>query len=225
VLDAPVRAPARGLGLELKITSSRFVCAAHRAEDEPAARGADVVLLGRSNVGKSSLINRLLGQKGLARTSSTPGRTQSVNFYRVNEAWNFVDLPGYGWARVPEAVRRAWRPMIEGYLERRARRIALALLVLDVRHPPSEHDRTMREWLDARGIDYVVVATKADKLSASAREGSLALIGREIAGSALDGPILFSAKTGLGLKAVWRWLEQALTGASRSGAQAGEGTT
>ena len=183
------------------------------------------MLLGRSNVGKSSLINRLLGQKGLARTSSTPGRTQSVNFYRVNEAWNFVDLPGYGWARVPEAVRRAWRPMIEGYFERRARRIALALLVLDARHPPSEHDRTMREWLDSRGIDYLVVATKADKLSGSARERSRVQIGREIGGSALAEPILFSATTGLGLKAVWRWLEQALGGASRSGAEAREGTS
>jgi len=170
------------------------------------------VLLGRSNVGKSSLVNRLLGQKGLARTSNTPGRTQSVNFYRVNESWNFVDLPGYGYARVPEAVRRKWRPMIEGYLERRAGRIALALLVLDARHPPSELDHAMREWLDARGLGYLVVATKADKLSGSGRERSRALLAREFGGGAVDEPILFSATTGLGLKRIWSWLDRALAG-------------
>lgn len=163
-------------------------------------------------MGKSSLINRLLGQKGLARTSSSPGRTRSVNFYRVNESWHFVDLPGYGWARVPESVRRTWRPMIEGYLERRARRIALALLVLDARHRPSDLDHTMRGWLDARRVDYLVVATKADKLSASGRERSRAMLAREIGGSPLDEPILFSAATGLGLKRVWGWLDRALAG-------------
>ena len=168
------------------------------------------MFLGRSNVGKSSLINRLLGQKGLARTSALPGRTQSVNFYRINEAWNFVDLPGYGYARVPESVRRKWRPMIEGYLERRARRIALALMVLDARHAPSELDHTMRDWLEARGVGYLVVATKADKLSGNARERSRAELASSIGGSPVAEPILFSATTGLGLREVWRWVDQAL---------------
>lgn len=169
------------------------------------------MFLGRSNVGKSSLINRLVGRKGLARTSAVPGRTQSVNFYRINEAWNFVDLPGYGYARVPEAVRRKWRPMIEGYLERRARRIALALLVLDARHVPSELDQTMRDWLVARHVAHLVVATKADKLSGNARERSRAELVRSIGGSAEAEPILFSATTGLGLREVWRWVDRALT--------------
>ena len=184
---------------------------AYRAKDEPPDPGPDVVFLGRSNVGKSSLINRLVGRKGLARTSAVPGRTQSVNFYRINETWNFVDLPGYGYARVPEAVRRKWRPMIEGYLERRARRIALALLVLDARHAPSELDHTMRDWLVARHVAHLVVATKADKLSGNARERSRAELVRSIGGSSEAEPILFSATTGLGLREVWRWVDRALT--------------
>jgi len=97
----------------LRITSTRFERAASDSSGEPQAQGPDVVFFGRSNVGKSSLINKLLGTKGLARTSSQPGRTQTVNFYRVNDALFFVDLPGYGWAKVPESVRQSWKPMVE----------------------------------------------------------------------------------------------------------------
>lgn len=169
-----------------------------------------MVYLGRSNVGKSSLINRLLGQKGLARTSSQPGRTQSVNFYRVNETCDFVDLPGYGFARVPQAVRQAWRPMVEGYLERRRDRIALAFLVVDARHRPSELDLTMRDWLKSMEIDYLIAATKADKLSGNGRDRARRTLEREIGGSPLAAPILCSAKTGLGVKEMWRHLDRAL---------------
>ncbi len=115
------------------------------------------------------MINRLLGVKNLARTSSRTGITQSVNFYRVNESWFFVDLPGYGWARVPELVRRSWKPMVEGYLDRRRRRIALALLIVDSRREATQLDLTMKQWLEAKEIEYVVAATKSDKLSASGR--------------------------------------------------------
>jgi GTP-binding protein len=195
----------------LKIRSSRFVCAAFRPEDEPQVPGPDVVFLGRSNVGKSSLINSLLGTKGLARTSSQPGRTQSVNFYSINESCHFVDLPGYGYAKVPENVRQNWRPMVEGYLKRRQDRIALAMLVVDSRHEASQLDLTMRDWLENERIDYLIVATKADKLSGNGREKARRKLTIQLDGTPLAEPILYSAKTGLGMKPVWRFLDRALT--------------
>ena len=115
------------------------------------------------------MINAMLGTRKLARTSSTPGRTQSVNFYRVNESFRFVDLPGYGYAKVPESVRKTWGPMIEGALERRRERIVLAVHVVDARHEPTRLDQVMQEWLEAKKIPSVVAATKADKLSGNAR--------------------------------------------------------
>jgi GTP-binding protein len=195
----------------LKITSSRFERAARRPEEAPAAPGPDVVFLGRSNVGKSSLINRMLGARGLARTSSSPGRTQTVNFYRVNERCYFVDLPGYGWARVPERVRRSWKPLVEGYLDRRRGRLALALLVVDARHDPSELDLEMRDWLEAEEVPYLVAATKSDKLGTSARarsERSL-LAGFGEAGRA-GGPLLVSVRSGSGMSRLWRHVDDAL---------------
>ena len=181
-----------------------------RPEDEPRAAGPDVVFLGRSNVGKSSLINRLLGVKGLARTSSRPGRTQTVNFYRVNESCWFIDLPGYGYAKVPEAVRRSWAPMVESFLERRAERIALALLIIDARHESSELDRVMRDWLEARKLSYVVAATKSDKLSGNQRALAERRLRDEFAGRHGAGPVLVSATTGTGVREIWRHLDQAL---------------
>jgi GTP-binding protein len=197
----------------LRITHCSFERSAYRPEDEPRAPGPDVVFLGRSNVGKSSLINRMLGTKGLARTSSTPGRTQSVNFYRINDAMYFVDLPGYGYARVPREVKESWGPMIEGFLNRRRDRIALAVLIVDARHEPTELDRTMREWLEAGGIRYVAVATKADKLSGNGRAKAMRAMRREFSGRPLAvDPVMVSARTGLGIRAVWRHLDEALRG-------------
>ena len=152
----------------MKIVSARFDRSAFRAEDEPKDPGPDVVFLGRSNVGKSSLINRLLGSRGLARTSSTPGRTQSVNFYRVNEALWFVDLP-VRFAKVPPAVQRTWGGMIEGVLRRRRGRIASGVLLVDARAvrlgAGSHHAGMAREF----GLDPVIAVTKADKLSGNGR--------------------------------------------------------
>jgi GTP-binding protein len=195
----------------LNITSSRFVRAATKPDDEPKAPGPDLVFLGRSNVGKSSLINRLLGTKGLARTSSRPGRTQSVNFYRVNDRCWFVDLPGYGWARVPEAIRRAWKPMVEGYLERRRERIALAFLVIDARHKAQELDLSMHEWLEEAGVPYLIAATKSDKLKQNERSRSLRGLRESYeVGEAGIGPLLVSSETGDGTKELWRHTDAAL---------------
>ena len=194
----------------MKITSSRFEIAAFRPEDEPKTPGPEVVFLGRSNVGKSSLINRLLGVKKLARTSSTPGRTQSVHFYRVNESFRFVDLPGYGYARVPAAVRKNWGPMIEGALERRCDRIALALLVIDARHDPTRLDQVMEEWLKAKKIPYAVTATKADKLSGNARAKAQRNLERRFVDGPVVKPLLLSSETGMGIKPLWSLLDQRL---------------
>ncbi|HET9301040.1 MAG TPA: ribosome biogenesis GTP-binding protein YihA/YsxC [Candidatus Polarisedimenticolaceae bacterium] len=192
----------------MKIVSARFDRSVFRAEDEPKDPGPDILFLGRSNVGKSSLINRLLGTRGLARTSSTPGRTQSLNFYRINEAIWFVDLPGYGYAKVPAAVRQTWEAMIHGVLQRRRERIASGVLLVDARHAPSELDRTMREWLREFGLDPVIAVTKADKLSGNGRAAA-----RRAAAEALGGePILASAVTGQGIKEIWARLDLALRG-------------
>jgi len=193
----------------VKITSSLFVCSAFRPQDEPRTLGPYVVFLGRSNVGKSSLINKLLGVKGLAKTSSQPGRTQSVNFYRVNETFHFVDLPGYGYAKVPESVRRNWGPMVESFLERRRERIVQAVLLIDARHKPTVLDGTMRDWLEARQIPYLVTATKADKLSGNGRAQAKRRL-NEFGGSQRSAAVLVSSGTGLGVRDVWRHLDAAL---------------
>jgi GTP-binding protein len=195
----------------LKITDCRFERAACRPEDEPRTPGPEIVFLGRSNVGKSSLINRLLGVRKLARTSSQPGRTRSINFYRINESFHFVDLPGYGYSKAPKEVRRSWGPMIEGYLERRHERITLAILLVDARHPVTELDLLMAEWLEDREIEYLTAATKADKLSGNARAAAKRQL-REAIGGARQGvePILTSARTGLGIREIWSHLDQVL---------------
>ncbi len=167
-----------------------------------------MVFLGRSNVGKSSLINRLLGTTGLARTSSSPGRTQSVNFYRVNESLHFVDLPGYGYAAAPESVRMTWRGMVEGFLDRWRQRIVIAVLLVDARHGPTDLDEVMKEWLGARGLPFLVMATKADKLSGNER----AVAARALKGWAegplrVGEPLLASARTGLGVAQAWTHLD------------------
>ena len=195
----------------MKVVDTAFERAATRPEEEPGRPLPLVVFLGRSNVGKSSLINRLLGVKGLARTSSEPGRTQTVNFYRVNDAVFFVDLPGYGFAKVPRRVREAWRPMIEGFLERRGKDVAAAVALIDARHEPSELDLVLRRWLEDRGLRYVVAATKADKISASRRAQAFRDLREAYPEAAGAGAlVLASAVTGDGIREIWRHLDAAL---------------
>jgi GTP-binding protein len=195
----------------LKIENCRFERATARAEDEPRPEAGDVVFLGRSNVGKSTLINRLLGAKGLARTSNTPGRTQTVNFYRVNGSHFFIDLPGYGWARAPKSVRDQWGPMVEGFLGRRREDIALAIVLVDSRHAPSELDVTMLRWLVEQDIPRIVVGVKADKLSGNERPASERVL-RAAFPTAAGGtaPFVVSAVSGHGIKDLWRQVDAAL---------------
>ena len=195
----------------MRITECRFERATVRAEDEPKPSAGEVVFLGRSNVGKSTLINRLLGAPGLARTSSTPGRTQTVNFYAVNARHYFVDLPGYGYARAPASVKDAWGGMVEGFLTRRRPAIAAAVVLIDARRGVGELDRTMLGWLVDRDIPVIVAGVKADKLGTNARTKAakdlVAALPVEEGGVP---PLLVSAVSGLGIPALWKELDAAL---------------
>src|SRR5919198_4883592 len=152
----------------MKITSAKFVASATAPASFPRDGRPEVAFLGRSNVGKSSLINSLLGVKGLARTSSTPGRTQSINFFLINESFYFVDLPGYGYAKISKEKRRAWGKLIERYLAER-KQLVLSILIVDARHEPSPLDLQMKSWLQHYGLPFLVVSTKIDKLSTNER--------------------------------------------------------
>ncbi len=156
----------------MKITSAKFVAAAQTPRSIPKLDRPEIAFMGRSNVGKSSVINSLLGVKGLARTSSTPGRTQTINFFLINQSFYFVDLPGYGYAKTSQEKRREWGKLIERYLAEREQ-LVLSILIVDARHEPSPLDLQMKSWLQHFGLPYLVVSTKIDKLSINDRRRSL----------------------------------------------------
>ena len=165
-----------------------------RPDDFPRDQRPEIAFCGRSNVGKSSLLNTLTNVRGLARTSSSPGRTQTINFFLINDSMYFVDLPGYGYAKVSKKVREGWGPMIEDYLRNREQ-LELAVMLVDSRMAPTDSDVTMKKWLDYRRIPNTVVLTKTDKISGNQlyqalRQGAKTLNTKEI--------IAFSAVTGAG---------------------------
>lgn len=160
----------------------------------PPQLALDVVLAGRSNVGKSSLINRLLNRKALARTSSNPGKTRTINFYRVNDGWYFVDLPGYGYAKVSHSEREAFKKMVDGYLGTPRQREIWQLI--DARHKPGSLDLQMSSYLRSVGLPYLIVATKADKLSKNDMARQKKVILQELAIDE-DNLVFFSANSGL----------------------------
>lgn len=149
-----------------------------KPEQYPEHDLPEVALVGRSNVGKSSLINHLIGSR-LARTSNTPGRTQTINFYAIDEHICLVDLPGYGYAKVPQTLRRQWGPMIETYLTRRDNLVGV-LQIVDIRHPPTADDVAMAAWLRTSGVPAVAVATKADKISRGRRPQHVQRMAKEL---------------------------------------------
>ncbi len=148
----------------MKITSAEFIKSALKKSDCPKESLPEVAFAGRSNVGKSSLINTVLNRKNLARTSSSPGRTQMLNFFRINDQIYFVDLPGYGFAKVPVGVRAQWKPMVEDYLKNR-KTLKLIILLLDIRRAPNSDDASFIRWLEKFSIPFLVVLTKSDKVS------------------------------------------------------------
>ncbi len=184
----------------MRVTSATFVKSATSLEHYPRDGRPEIAFMGRSNVGKSSLINSLLGVKGLARTSSTPGRTQLINFFLINDAFYFVDLPGYGYARVPRDVKKQWGPMVEKYLATRPG-LVLSILITDSRHEPTELDLLMKKWLEARGKPFITVATKADKLSSNQLRASLVRASAIVGSNQL---VAYSAVTGSGAARLWK---------------------
>src|SRR5919205_607794 len=197
----------------MKVTSAKFVRSAFEESQWPREGRPEVAFLGRSNVGKSSMINSLLRTKGLARTSSTPGRTQALNFFLINERFYFVDLPGYGFARAPREVRESWGKLVTDYLAKRDS-LVLSIHIVDSRHEPTKLDLQLREWLLAEGKPFLTVATKSDKLSqnesyknlARARKALDAVGGRGAGGELVS----YSAATGYGRERVWRAVEEAV---------------
>ena len=184
----------------MKITSAEFVKSAFSRAHWTTDGLPEIAFLGRSNVGKSSLINSLLQRKGLARTSNTPGRTQSINYFLINERFYFVDLPGYGYARVSKQTRQDWGKMAGEYLEKRSELVLLIHLV-DSRHLPTELDRQLHDWLIFNQKNHLVVATKSDKLSANKLGKSLQEIEKTLPGS---GILAYSAVSGKGRDALWQ---------------------
>jgi GTP-binding protein len=187
----------------MRISSAEFVKSAFEERDWPTHSVPEIAFLGRSNVGKSSLINSLLGVRGLARTSSTPGRTQALNFFLINGILHFVDLPGYGFAKVPKVIRATWGDMASTYLAKR-RNLVLSIQIVDSRHEPTALDLQLYQWLEHYGKPTIVVATKSDKLSQNELRKS---IDRVRAKLNTDKVIAYSAVTGKGRDEVWRIAE------------------
>src|SRR5256714_3847010 len=190
----------------MKITSAEFLKSALKQPDWPHDNIPEIAFLGRSNVGKSSLINSLLGVRGLARTSSTPGRTQLLNFFLINRQFRVVDLPGYGYARAPKAVRAEWSSAAETYLAKRDR-LVLSIHIVDSRHEPSKQDLQLHEWLVHHHKPHLIVATKSDKLSNNELRKNIDRATRVFESTQL---LIYSAITRRGQDELWRAIEKSL---------------
>jgi GTP-binding protein len=194
----------------MKILSAEFIKSATAPPHYPEGVFPEVAFVGRSNVGKSSLINVLVRRKNLAKISNTPGRTQLINFFLINQHYVFVDLPGYGFARVPEAVRRNWSPMVETYLKERPN-LRLVILIMDIRRDPATQELDLLKWFDHYRIPVLLALTKIDKLSKSQVQQRA----RQIEKMLMEGinlktapkPVLFSARTGEGKDVIWSYIE------------------
>jgi GTP-binding protein len=182
----------------VKISSARFVKSATKSDEFPRDQRPEIAFCGRSNIGKSTLLNTLTNVHGLARTSSSPGRTQTINFFLIDERMYFVDLPGYGFAKVPKAVKDNWGSMIENYLRHRDQ-LKLTLILVDSRMPPTESDVTMKRWLDHHRIPNAVVLTKTDKISRNHLSQALQTSAQTLNTKEI---IPFSAVTGSGKDAI-----------------------
>jgi GTP-binding protein len=186
----------------MKVTQAEFIISAVGPNQYPQDALPEIALAGRSNVGKSSLINKMINRRNLARTSSKPGKTQTLNYYLINKEIYFVDLPGYGFARVSKEQKAQWGKFIERYLTEREPLKAVIQLV-DLRHPPSKDDVSMFEWLTHIGIPVIVVTTKADKIPRGKWQKHLKVIKDDLGATASTPMILFSSETGEGKDKLW----------------------
>ena len=194
----------------MEIKSAVFVKSATNANHAPHPILNEIAFVGKSNVGKSSLINVLLGRRSLVRTSKTPGRTQFINFFLINERFYFVDLPGYGFAKVPLEVKKQWEPMVRKYLFDRPELKAVVLL-FDIRRVPSNDDIRMLDWLEEYAIPTIPVITKVDKVSSGKRTGYVSKIAEQT-GLPSHAFSCFSAATKEGREDVWERIESVLFG-------------
>ena len=191
------------------IKKAELLITAARKEQYPATTVPEIAFAGKSNVGKSSMINALLNRKSLARTSSQPGKTQTINFYNINDLLNFVDLPGYGYAKASKTEQEKWAKMIDTYLHNREQ-LKEVILLVDIRHEPSKNDVQMFEWIKNCGYTGYVIAAKADKLSRSQQIKSVAVIKKTLGVKGSSYIIPFSAVSKSGVEEIWTLFEQLL---------------
>ena len=186
----------------MKIISAEFLTGAVSCKQYPDSVYPELAFVGRSNVGKSSLINSLLNRKKLVKTSQTPGKTQEINFFKINNDFIFADLPGYGFAKVPQSVQKKWKKMIEDYLLRRKTLLAV-IFIIDLRHNASPLDLSLQQWLEACGVEYLLVGTKVDKLSQSEVSKQLSKLNVVYCHGSGNKLLAYSSKSSRGRKELW----------------------
>ncbi|RSK24668.1 ribosome biogenesis GTP-binding protein YihA/YsxC [Bhargavaea beijingensis] len=191
----------------MKVNHAEITISAVKPEQYPDEGYPEFALAGRSNVGKSSFINKMIGRKSLARTSSKPGKTQTLNFYKIEESFYFVDVPGYGYAKVSKSEREAWGRMIERYITGREQ-LKSVIQLIDLRHPPTEDDILMYDFLKHYNLPTIIVATKADKIPRSKLQKHRKIIKEALDLEESDPLILFSSETGQGKEEAWAVIEE-----------------
>ncbi len=194
----------------MNVTSANIIISAVKPNQYPEGGLPEFALAGRSNVGKSSFINKMLGRKSLARISSRPGKTQTLNFFLINEAFYFVDVPGYGFAKVSKQERAAWGKMIETYIATRSP-LKLVVQIVDLRHPPSKDDISMYNFLKHHQIPCLIIATKADKIPKGKWQKHLKIVKETLLFRQQDKIVVFSSETGHGRDEAWAIMEEMMS--------------
>ena len=202
----------------MKILSAEFLTGAVSCKQYPDSVCPELAFVGRSNVGKSSLINSLLNRKKLVKTSQTPGKTQEINFFKINNNFIFADLPGYGFAKVPQIVRKHWKKMIEDYLLKRETLLAV-IFIIDMRRNPSPLDIDLKTWLETHDIEYLLIATKMDKLSQSEASKQVKKLNVAYFNEGEDKLLVYSSKSGRGRKELWQKITNRIETCKQEGSQ------
>lgn len=195
------------------IRKAELLITAARMDQYPITEVPEIAFAGKSNVGKSSMINALINRRGLARTSSSPGKTQTINFYNINDTLNFVDLPGYGYAKVSKGEKEKWGKMIDTYLHKR-NQLREVILLVDIRHEPGVNDIQMYNWIKECGFTGYVIATKADKISRGQRPKHIAIVRKALGIEDQNLIIPFSASEKLNVDKTWELFENIINSQS-----------
>lgn len=206
----------------MRVDTAAFLLSAGRVEQFPRGAWPEIAFAGRSNVGKSSMINRLLARRNLARVSSTPGRTRTINFYLVNDRFLFADLPGYGYAKVSRALKEAWWDLVETYLTGRAQ-LRGVIHIADARHAPTAEDEALEDFLRAAAVPSLLVLTKADRVPRGRRAAVQAVAALRLHLPSPEAALFFSAETGEGVPELWRAIGECLRTPARRVGQPQQG--